>query len=97
MEKEYESKIRDLKATQARVEADNARSAKQYTTEIADMRERERKLEKEFEKSRVDRDAAHSSLSSIVAEKERLKKENKELNDVCEELMAMVEGQGGQP
>lgn len=97
MEKEYESKIRDLKATLARVEADNARSAKQYTTEITDMRERERQLEKEFEKSRVDRDAAHSSLSSIVAEKERLKKENKELNDVCEELMAMVEGQGGQP
>jgi hypothetical protein len=35
--------------------------------------------------------AAHLSLGSIVAEKEKLVLENKDLKEVCEELMAMVE------
>jgi hypothetical protein len=36
--------------------------------------------------------SVQSTLAAVVAEKEKLIDENKEMKAVCEELMAMVEG-----
>ena len=48
-----------------------------------------KKLEEALSTSR----SIQSTLASVVAEKERLMHENDEMKAVCEELMAMVEGQ----
>ena len=47
--------------------------------------------EGELEKCRIETEAVHKSLAVLVAEKERLLIENKELSNVCEELMGLVE------
>ena len=40
----------------------------------------------------IARNAANASIAALVLEKEKLVKENLDLNAVCEELMAIVEG-----
>ena len=55
------------------------------------MRAENTELEKRLEEARTNCSSAHMSLASVVAEKERLGRENAEINAVCEELMTMVE------
>ena len=84
-------KLISLYAALAAVEADAAKATRNYTSEIECNRESEQVLRAELEIKKTECSTAHQSLATIVTEKERLKKDNAELNSVCEELMAMVE------
>jgi hypothetical protein len=64
----------------------------QSKMEVAEAMHRESKTK--LDESNAARHAANMSLTSLVSEKEKLMKENKDLNAVCEELMAIVEGGG---
>jgi len=90
-EKKMLAEVAQLEAKFATAEANTASVSKKYTMEIAEMKERERKLTINLEDAARDREAANTSLSTIIAEKERLKKDNKDLNEMCEQLLAMAE------
>lgn len=90
-EKKMLAEVAQLEAKFATAEANTASVAKKYTMEIAEMKERERKLTIDLENAARDHEAANASLSTIIAEKERLKKDNKDLNEMCEQLLAMAE------
>jgi len=79
-----------------RVEDENGADAKKYTLEIADMREKEQTLRVQLEEVNKAKEAAHITLDSLISEKNKLKKENDELQDICNELMIEAEkNQGG--
>lgn len=90
-EKELKAKIAALKSKLERVEDENGADAKKFTLQIADMREKEQKLRTQLEEVDKAKEAAHVTLDSLMAEKNRLKKENDELQDICNELMLVAE------
>lgn len=90
-EKELKAKIAALKSKLERVEDENGADAKKFTLQIADMREKEQKLRAQLEEVDKAKEAAHVTLDSLMAEKNRLKKENDELQDICNELMLVAE------
>ena len=57
------------------------------------MRQGQLDLEKQLHDLRANYSSAHSNLAVVMDAKEQLNKENIELNNVCEELMSIVEGQ----
>lgn len=73
-------------------EANAARKVQEYSTKIVNMQASLREVEAKLEQANNNCDASHVSLANALAEKEKLLKENQELNAVCEELMAIVEG-----
>ena len=92
---ELKAKIAALKAKLERVEDENGANAKKFTLQIADMREKEQKLRVQLEEVDKAKEAAHVTLDSLMAEKNRLKKENDELQDICNELMSEAEQNQG--
>jgi len=90
-EAEMKAKIAALKKKLERVEDENGADAKKYTLEIAEMREKEQKLRAQLEEVNKAKEAAHITLDSLMAEKNKLKKENDELQEICNELMVEAE------
>lgn len=90
------AEVAKLRAEHAKIEADNAQKAKEYRAEM----ERLLQATKDFEIMRDDAlKRSHSlqnTLDSVIAEKDKLKREYDEVQSVCEELMTMVESPGRQ-
>lgn len=64
----------------------------EFQTKIEKLQALQRDAQSKLEDANIARNAANLSLAAVVQEKEKLIKENMDLNSVCEELMAMVEG-----
>lgn len=58
--------------------------------------EQKDKYESQLRNRKAESETVHKSLADLVTEKERLCIENKELSNVCEELMGLVESSGNQ-
>jgi hypothetical protein len=65
---------------------------KEFQSKIEKLQVLHRDAQSKLEDANIARNAANLSLAALVQEKEKLIKENLDLNAVCEELMAMVEG-----
>jgi hypothetical protein len=65
---------------------------KQYRAEVEKSREAEYEMRQKLDEALSTSRSVQSTLAAVVAEKEKLIEENKEMKAVCEELMAMVEG-----
>ena len=76
----------------AKAEASRARLEQEYSSELEASRDMENVLRQKLDEASTNCTQAHMSLATVVNEKEKLEKENKELNSVCEELMMMIEG-----
>ncbi len=77
----------------ATIEANAARKVKEYRHELESYKSSQSDLLKKYEEVIAVKNTVESTLSSVLADKERLVQENKEMKAVCEELMAMVEGE----
>jgi hypothetical protein len=60
-------------------------------SEIYALREAQTELQDKLTEANRNCSTAHISIASIVAEKERLVKENQDLSRLCEEVMAELE------
>ena len=63
------------------------------TAEIKILRETEQDLRLKLQEAKKQCSAAHNSLAAMAYEKEKLIKENNELNSVCNELVTMIESE----
>lgn len=68
-------------------------TSQEHTKELDKLNVNVRELEEQLEQAKSNCSAAHMSLATIVASKEKLAKENEELTKICEELMATLETQ----
>lgn len=59
---------------------------------VDSMKEAHKDLESELKSTKAQLQASRDTLAAVVMEKQRLVNETVELKAVCEELMAMVEG-----
>lgn len=91
-EMEYMNEIAQLKAELATAQANQTRLDHEYSSEIESLKDSEQILKQKLEEATTNYTQVHMSLATVVSEKNKLEKENLELNSVCEELMAMVEG-----
>eukprot|EP00978_Attheya_sp_CCMP212_P021239 scaffold61838_cov69-Attheya_sp.AAC.2 len=82
---DFAAEVSQLKAALATEEAKLLQYKKEQSVQLEE-------LTVELAEAKTNCTAAHSSLASLVMEKEKMIKENVDLNGVCEELMAMVEG-----
>ena len=73
-------------------QANRTRLDHEYSSEIETLKDSEQILRQKLEEATTNYTQVHMSLATVVREKEKFEKENLELNSVCEELMAMVEG-----
>ena len=73
-------------------EASIARMVKEFQAKIETLQTVQRDVQSKLEDANIAGNAANLSRAAVVQEKEKLIKENMDLNAVCEELMAMVEG-----
>lgn len=92
-EVEMTAELAQARATVATNEAVSARKVQEYSLEIERLNTTHQELQAKLDDSFLNCKAAHQSLGTIVAEKEQLAKENRDLKEVCEELMAMVEAE----
>ena len=76
----------------ATADASTARKVQDFQAKIEKLQASQRDAKTKLEDANVARNAANVSLATVVKEKDKLIKENTDLNAVCEELMAMVEG-----
>lgn len=76
----------------ATAEATAARRVNEFRAKIEVTQAMFRDTQTKLDESNAARHATNLGLATLVTEKEKLIKENKDLNAVCEELMAMVEG-----
>ena len=90
---DLKTQIAELKAESAKVEAESAKKSKEYRREMERLLQAAEGFEKKCQAAEASSRAAYKKLNSITAEKEKLQKEHDEVKSVCEELMAMVEGQ----
>jgi hypothetical protein len=81
-----------LFAALATAEASTARKVQDFQANIEKLQAAQRDIQIKLEDANTARHAANVSLAAVLKEKEKLIKENADLNSVCEELMAMVEG-----
>jgi len=91
--KNKDVEVAQIKAALAGLEAKEALRTQQHLNEVETMRQGQLDLEIQLHDLRANYSSAHSSLAVVMDAKERLSKENIELNNVCEELMSIVEGQ----
>lgn len=75
----------------ANTEANRSRLEQEYTSQLDTFKENEDVIRQKLDEATTNCTQAHMSLATIVNAKEKLEKENNELNSVCEELMAIVE------
>lgn len=92
-EVEMTAELAQTRATVATNEAMSARKVQEYSLEIERLNKAHQELQAKLNDSFLNCKAAHQSLGTIVAEKEQLAKENRDLKEVCEELMAIVEAE----
>lgn len=76
----------------ATAEANFAKKTKDHMVEIDSMKESSREFQSKLEIATTKLQAAQDTLAAVVLEKQRLVGENEEMKAVCEELMAMIEG-----
>lgn len=76
-------------------EANMIRTEKAHLVELEKAKLSEDQMRSKLEESQVVCDGVQRTLASLVAEKERLTAELFDMKQMCEELMAMVEGQSG--
>eukprot|EP00545_Synedropsis_sp_CCMP1620_P000153 CAMPEP_0119008762 /NCGR_PEP_ID=MMETSP1176-20130426/3919_1 /TAXON_ID=265551 /ORGANISM="Synedropsis recta cf, Strain CCMP1620" /LENGTH=894 /DNA_ID=CAMNT_0006961159 /DNA_START=189 /DNA_END=2873 /DNA_ORIENTATION=+ len=91
-EAEVAADLAQSRAALATEEATAARKVNEFRTKMEKVQATQRDAQTKLEESNAARHATNLSLATLVSEKEKLIKENKDLNAVCEELMAMVEG-----
>lgn len=72
-------------------EAKHAKEQQEATAALDQTQEIERELRAKLDEANTNCTQAHMSLATVVHEKEKLEKENKELTSLSEELMGMVE------
>lgn len=72
-------------------EASFARKVQEYTIAIERLNVTIDELRVQLDESSANCRSANLNLGTIFAEKEQLAKENRDLKEVCEELMAIVE------
>ena len=76
----------------AKSNANLARAENNHRSEIERLRDSEEKMRIKKEDAESTSRSIQRTLASIVTEKDKLSLENKELNSICEELMAELEG-----
>eukprot|EP00566_Odontella_aurita_P011735 CAMPEP_0113544322 /NCGR_PEP_ID=MMETSP0015_2-20120614/10643_1 /TAXON_ID=2838 /ORGANISM="Odontella" /LENGTH=415 /DNA_ID=CAMNT_0000444567 /DNA_START=485 /DNA_END=1732 /DNA_ORIENTATION=- /assembly_acc=CAM_ASM_000160 len=86
----------ELRAALATAEAQVAVERRARVESLRVAEEREAAAQDDLAVSRVECSAMQRSLATVVAEKEKVAAENRELQAMCEELMAIVEGGGGE-
>jgi septal ring factor EnvC (AmiA/AmiB activator) len=72
-----------------------ARKIKQFRTELEETKAIEAELRRKLDEAKTTSQSIQSTFAGIVNEKEKLIQENNELQAVCEDLMAEIEGQPG--
>lgn len=92
-EAEKKAEIAQLKASLAAVEASAAKSEQKHSSIVDKIRTENSEIMAKLEEAKSNCASAHMSLATVVTEKQRLSRENAEINAVCEELMSMVEVQ----
>lgn len=89
----YEAQLSSLKSEKTKIEEEAARKGKEYRTEMERLLQAAEDFEKKYKAAEHTSRHAYKKLAAVNAEKEKLQKECDEVKSVCEELMAMVEGQ----
>ena len=82
----------DIIVALATSEASRTRLEQECSIELETWKETEMVLRQKLDEASTNCKQAHMSLAALASKKEKLEKENVELNSVCEELMTMVEG-----
>jgi hypothetical protein len=82
-----------LKAENSKIEEEAARKGKEYRKEMERLLQAAEDFEKKYKAAEHTSRHAYKKLAAVNAEKDKLQKECDEIKSVCEELMAMVEGQ----
>ena len=90
------ARIAELKAEIASSKAETVSVKRDCKGELVEAQSRIRSLEEALRGSNEERTAARHGLASAQTKTETLEKENAELNALCEELMGIVEGRGGE-
>lgn len=88
------ARIAELKAEIASANAETVAVRRDYKIASDEAQGRISSLEDALQRSNEDRAATQHALASAKTNRERLEKENTELNALCEELMRIVEGRG---
>jgi hypothetical protein len=98
-EAELRSELANIKALNAKIEADGAQKAKEYRREMERLLKAAKDFEKKAEQERDSCRSIQKTLKSAVMEKDKLvaqykslEQEHEEMKQVCEELMAELEG-----
>mmetsp|Transcript_42497 Transcript_42497/g.102367 ORF Transcript_42497/g.102367 Transcript_42497/m.102367 type:complete len:1166 (-) Transcript_42497:90-3587(-) len=99
LKKRFEAREADLKdelaqakAAVAKSNANLAHAENNHRSEIDRLRDSEEKMRIKKEDAESTSRSVQRTLASIVTEKDKLLLENKEMNAICEELMAELEG-----
>jgi hypothetical protein len=92
---DLKAEIAELKATNATTESDAASRAKDYRLEIEGLLKDTKCFESRLEDAESTNRSLERSLSEVIGTKTKLQQEHDEMKNVCEELLAMVEGQQG--
>ena len=87
--------IAKLEAANARLESDAAQRAKGYRLEIEGQLKATKSFESRLDVAESTSISLERSLSAVVGAKTKLQQEYDEMKNVCEELLAMVEGHQG--
>jgi hypothetical protein len=93
--KNEKEEVAELKAANATTESDPASRAKYYRREMEGLLKVANDFESRLEDAESISHSLNRSLSEVVGAKAKLQQENDEMKNVCEELLAMVEGQQG--
>lgn len=91
-EADLSDQLASAKAAVATADLNAARKVKQYRQELSKAQESKATLETRLEEALATSRSVQTTLASLVAEKERLLRENQDLKAVSEELLELVEG-----
>jgi hypothetical protein len=89
------AEVAELEAAHARFESDAAQEAMVYRLEIEGLLKDTKDFETRLKNAESTSRNLRRSLSEVVETKTKLQQEYDEMKTVCEELLAMVEGQQG--
>eukprot|EP00339_Tiarina_fusa_P025778 CAMPEP_0117019248 /NCGR_PEP_ID=MMETSP0472-20121206/14802_1 /TAXON_ID=693140 ORGANISM="Tiarina fusus, Strain LIS" /NCGR_SAMPLE_ID=MMETSP0472 /ASSEMBLY_ACC=CAM_ASM_000603 /LENGTH=1356 /DNA_ID=CAMNT_0004724175 /DNA_START=96 /DNA_END=4166 /DNA_ORIENTATION=+ len=95
LEIEMADELAQAKAATAVSDLNAARKLKQYRTELEESKAIEAELRRKLDEAKTTSQSIQSTFAGIISEKEKLIQENNELQAVCEDLMAEIEGQAG--
>jgi len=92
-ETDFRRQISQLKESKIKVETEAAQKTKEYRRELERLLQAAADFEAKLKESETSNRQAQRKLATAAAEKAQLQKEYNDMKSVCEELMAMVEGQ----